>query len=160
MVPEGRRHATSDVQALIEAAVWPLPLVCGTRRDRAPASARLHHAGRCPPDRVSGLDSLPRTAAQRRHPQRRLGVPCDDGAMARGEIGPSTQAREACGQRYRARLWAGALGWSGHCSQRHPGSRSGRGVEGASARTAAGPAVGLRLEPGANRSATADRLPG
>src|SRR6187402_401472 len=39
MVPEGRRHATSDVQAISEAALRPLSLVCRAGGDRAPSRA-------------------------------------------------------------------------------------------------------------------------
>lgn len=157
IVPESRRHATSDVEAISEAALRPLSLVCGTRGDRASASARLHHAGRCPPDRASGVDRLSRAAAQRLPPpQRRLGVPRHDGAMARRAVGPSAQAGEACGQLNFANLCAGASGRSGHRSRRRLSSRSGRVMERTSARTAAGPAMGARLEPGADRPAEHD----
>jgi hypothetical protein len=98
MVPESRRHATSDVWPVSENALRLLSLVCGTRRDRASASARLYDTGSCPSDWAGGVDHFSRVAAQCRHPQRRPEVSRDDGAMARGAISPSAKAGEACAQ--------------------------------------------------------------
>jgi hypothetical protein len=71
MVPEGRRHATSDVWPIGEAALRPVSLVCGAGGDRAPSRAGLHHAEDRSPARAGGIDDLPGAAAQRRHPKRR-----------------------------------------------------------------------------------------
>src|SRR4051812_40202907 len=74
MVPEGRRHATSDAQAIGEAALRPLSLVCRAGGDRAPSRAGPLHAGDRSPARAGGLDDLPGVTAQRCHPQRRPGT--------------------------------------------------------------------------------------
>src|SRR5437763_12217663 len=45
MVPEGRRHATSDVCTIGEASLRSISLVCRARGDRTPSRAGHHHAG-------------------------------------------------------------------------------------------------------------------
>jgi IS30 family transposase len=79
--------------------------------------------------------------------------------MARAEISPAAQAREACRQRSLARLCAGAPGRSGDCSLRQPSSWSGCVVDGAAARNAAGPALGLRWACAWSPEQIARRLP-
>src|SRR5437868_4731632 len=83
MVPEGRRHATSDVCTIGEASLRPISLVCRARGDRAPSRAGHHHAGSRSPARAGSVDDLPGVAAQRRHQKRRPRVSRDDSAMAR-----------------------------------------------------------------------------
>src|SRR5271154_2913577 len=69
MVQEGRGHAAIDVWAIGEAALWSVSLFCGAGGDRAPSRSGLLHAGGRSPARASGIDNLPRAAAQRRHPK-------------------------------------------------------------------------------------------
>jgi hypothetical protein len=59
MVPKGRRHATSDVQILGEAALWTLPLVCGAGGDCASSCAGPFHAGDRTPAQAVRFDHLP-----------------------------------------------------------------------------------------------------
>ncbi len=86
MVPEGRRHATRDVQTIGKAALRPVSLVCGAGGDRAPSRAGPLHAGGRSPDRARGVDDLSGVAPQRRHPQRRPGVSRDNTQHARLKI--------------------------------------------------------------------------
>lgn len=160
MVPEGRWHAPSDVCTVGEAALRSVPLACGTGRDRAPAGVELLHAGDRSSAWAGGVDHLPGVAAQRRHPVRRSGVSCDDSAVARRAIRATTQAGEACAQRVIANLCAGAIGR--RCCRPERGSRSRPGciMERPSAWTAAGPEMGARMEPRADRPPSASRLPG
>ena len=72
MVQEGRGHAAIDVWAIGEAPLWSVSLFCGAGGDRAPSRSGLLHAGGCSSARAGGIDNLPRAAAQRRHPKRRL----------------------------------------------------------------------------------------
>jgi IS30 family transposase len=99
MVQEGRGHAAIDVWAIGEAALWSVSLFCGTGGDRAPSRSGLLHAGGRSPARAGGINNLPRAAAQRRHPKRRLRVSCDDSAMARRARCSPPKAGEACAQR-------------------------------------------------------------
>ena len=160
MVPEGRRHATSDVWTIGEASLQPVSLVCGAGRYRAPSCSGLHHAGRCSPARAGSIDDLPGTAAQRRHPKRRPRVSCDDSAMVRRASCPPPKAGDACAQRGIASLCGGMTGWRRRRSKRGSCSRPGRVLERPSAWTTARPAVGKRLEPGTDRPPLAGRLPG
>src|SRR5215218_2901465 len=151
MVPEGRRHATSDVQAISEAALRPLSLVCRAGGDRAPSRAGPRHAGHRSPARAGGVDDFPGAAPQRCHPKWRPGVSRDNSAMARRASRSSPKAGEACTQRSFAGLCGGTTGWRRHCSERGSCFWPGRVLEGPSARTAAGPAMGACLEQIARR---------
>src|SRR4051794_14909190 len=59
MVPKGRRHATSEVQILSEAALRALPVICGARGDRTAEGAGLFHTGDWASPRAGSLDNLP-----------------------------------------------------------------------------------------------------
>ena len=68
MVPEGRRHATSDVWTIGEAALRPVSLVCGAGGDRALSCTGLLDAGGRSSARTGCVDDLPelrRNAATR-----------------------------------------------------------------------------------------------
>ena len=160
MVQEGRGHAAIDVWAIGEAPLWSVSLVCGAGGDRAPSRSGLLHAGGRSPARASGIDNLQRAAAQRRHPKRRSRVSCDDSAMARRARGSPPKAGEACAQRGVKNLCRGTVGWRRCGSERGSCSRPGRVLEKPSARTTEGPAMGKRLEPGADRPSPAGGLPG
>ena len=155
MVQEGRGHAAIDVWAIGEAALWSVSLFCGAGGDRAPSRSGLLHAGGRSPARASGIDNLPRAAAQRRHPKRRPRVSCDDSAMARRARCSPPKAGEACAQRDVKNLCRGTVGWRRRGSERGTCSRPGRVLEKPSARTTEGPAMGKRLEPGADRPSPA-----
>ena len=121
---------------------------------------RAFHAGDRSPARPGGIDDLPGVAPQRCHPKWRSGVSCDDGAVARRAIRSSPEAGEARAQRGIAHLCGGTTGWRRRRSERSCCSRPGRVLERTSAWTAAGPAMGQGLEPGADRSPLAGRLSG
>ena len=110
--------------------------------------------------RASGIDNLQRAAAQRRHPKRRPRVSCDDSAMARRARCSPPKAGEACAQRGVKNLCRGTVGWRRCGSERGSCSRPGRVLEKPSARTTEGPAMGKRLEPGADRPSPAGGLRG
>src|SRR6516165_9386452 len=77
IVPKGRRHATSDVSAISEAAVRPVSLICGAGGDRTSSSAGLLHAGGCAPARASGATLQPEAAAWSIARRQRNGMPID-----------------------------------------------------------------------------------
>ena len=160
IVPKGRRHATSDVSAVSEAAVRPVSLICGARGGRTSSSARLLHAGGCAPARTNIFDNLAGVAAQRRDPKRRPGVSGDDGAMACRAIRSPSKAGEACAERGAANLCGGTIGRDRHRSEWGSCSRPGCALERPSAWTAEASAMGKCLEPGADCSPLAGRLPG
>jgi hypothetical protein len=99
-------------------------------------------------------------SAERCQARRWPGVSRDNGAMARRACRSSPQAGEACAQRGIANLCGGTTGWRRHGAERGSCSRAGGVLEGPSAWAAAGPAMGERLEPGADRPPPAGRLPG
>ena len=160
MVQEGRGHAAIDVWAIGEAPLWSVSLFCGAGGDRAPSRSGLLHAGGCSSARAGGIDNLPRAAAQRRHPKRRPRVSCDASAMARRARCSPPKAGEACAQRGVKNLCRGTVGWRRRGSERGSCSGPGRVLEKPSARTTEGPAMGKRLEPGADRQSPAGGLPG
>ena len=125
-----------------------------------PSRSGLLHAGGRSPARASGIDNLQRAAAQRRHPKRRPRVSCDDSAMARRARCSPPKAGEACAQRGVKNLCRGTVGWRRRGSERGSCSRPGRVLEKRSARTTEGPAMGKRLEPGADRPSPAGGLRG
>ena len=135
-------------------------LSCAARGGRAPSHSGLLHAGGRPPARAGGIDNLPRAAAQRRHPKRRPRVSCDDSAVARRARCSPPKAGEACAQRGVKNLCRGTVGWRRRGSERGSSSPPGRVLEKPSARTVEGPAMGKRLEPGADRPSPAGGLPG
>ncbi len=96
----------------------------------------------------------------RRNAATRSGGLRDDSAMARRASCSPPKAGEACAQGGITSLCRGTAGWRGGRSKRGSCSRPGRVLERPSAWTTARPAVGKRLEPGADRPPTADRLPG
>ena len=96
----------------------------------------------------------------RRHTKWRLGVSCDDGAVARRAIRSSSEAGETCAQLGIAHLRGRTTGWCCRRSERSFLSRPGRILERPPAWAATGPTVGPSMEPGTDRSPLADRLPG
>jgi hypothetical protein len=114
-----------------------LPAGSGERRRPYPANC-----GATPP---------PGAAAWSTEPRRRNGMPSDQPVDPRRRSLRSTQP---CGPMCRS-AWPA---WSS--LQAAPRSRSGRVVEGPPAWETAGPAMGARLEPGADRPALTDRLSG
>ena len=144
MVPEGRRHATSDVWTIGEAALRPVSLVCGAGGDRAASRAGLHAGGRSRAG-AGSVDDLAGATAQRRHPKRRPRVSRDDSAMARRASCSPSKAGEARAQHGIASLCGGTTGWR-HRSERGSCSRPGRILEGPSPWTTARPAVRKRLQ--------------
>ena len=75
-------------------------------------------------------------------------------------VGRKVKAGEACAQRGVKNLCRGTVGWRRRGSERGSCSRPGRVLEKPSARTTEGPAMGKRLEPGADRQSPAGGLPG
>src|SRR4051812_44262125 len=96
----------------------------GAGRDRDLARSKARRAGERPPAGAGASDDLPRAAPQRRHAQRRPGVPGHDRAMARRSIRPSAEAGEAGEQRGAAVLCTGSAGWDGCRPERGGGSRT------------------------------------
>ena len=124
--------------------------------DRAPSRSGLLHAGGRSPARASGIDNLQRAAAQRRHPKRRPRVSCDDSAMARRARCSPPKAGEACAQRG-VKNSMSRNGWLGSLWLRAGLSVPGPVVSWKSRRHGPrkGPAMGKRLEPGADRPSPA-----
>src|SRR5258705_3940616 len=160
MVQEGRRNATSNVWDVGEAVVRQISFVCRTRGDRALTSTRLHCTGGGASDRTCGVNDLAGAAAQRRHPQRRVGVSRVDCAMARRAIRPTTKADKACAERDLAGLCPGPAGGAGRSSEWRFCSWPVRILERATTRDAAALPLGGCLEVRPGRSTPAGRLPG
>src|SRR3954453_19158665 len=99
LVPEGGRHATVTTRAVVEAAVRALSVVCRAGRDRDLARATARGARDRPPTEARAVHDLPRAAPQRRHAQRRSGVPGPDRAMARRPLRPPSEGCQAGDQR-------------------------------------------------------------
>src|SRR3954452_16559007 len=158
LVPEGGRHATIPSRAGGEAAVRALSVVCRARGDRDLARATARGARDRPPAQARAVHDLARAAPQRRHAQRRSGVPGHDRAMARRSIRPPSEVGQAGDQRTAAALRAGPARRSYHRPERGGGARARRAVEGPPAWAAAGPALGHGLEPGTDRPPLAARL--
>ena len=110
IVSRGRRHATSDVSAISEAAVRPVSLICGAGRDRTSSRARLLHAGGWAPTRTNSFNDFAGVAAQRCDPKRQPGVSRDDSAMACRAICSPPKAGQACAQCDIANLCGGTIG--------------------------------------------------
>ena len=146
--------------AISEAAIRPVSLICGAGGDRTSSSAGLLHAGGCAPARTNSFNDFAGVAAQRCNPKRRLGVSRDDSAMACRSICSPPKAGEACAQRGIANLCGGTIGRVRHRSEWGSCSRPGCALERPPAWTTAVSTVGKRLEPGADCSPLAGRLPG
>jgi len=82
MVPGGRRHATSDIWTIGEAALRAISVACGTRGSCDPTCAGRGSAGDRPADPEVGVDDLARAATQCRDAQRRPRLSCNDSAVA------------------------------------------------------------------------------
>ena len=128
--------------------------------DCASSCAGLHSIGGHSLAQVGSIDNLAGGAAQRRHSQRWPRVSRDDRAIARRASGSPPKAGEACAPRGIANLCGGTSGGRRRRSKRGCGSWPGRVLERALAWTTARPAVGKRLEPGADRPPLAGRCPG
>ena len=154
MVQEGRGHAAIDVWANGEAALWSVSLVCGAGGDRAPSRSGLLHAGGRSPARASGIDNLQREL--RRNAATRSGGLAYRATTAQwhadARCSPPPSRRSLRTQRGVKNLCRGTVGWR-RCGSEGRGScsRPGRVLEKPSARTTEGPAMGKRLEPGADR---------
>ena len=159
IVSRGRRHATSDVSAISEAAVRPVSLICGAGRDRTSSRARLLHAGgwaltltQLQPFRGScGATLRPEAAAWSIARRQRNGMPSD---LLAAQSRPSLRSMRHCEPMWRndwqasSSLRAGLLFPARRTLERPP------------AWTAEASAVGKRLEPGADCLPLAGRLPG
>jgi len=156
MVQKGRRHATIDVSNVSEAALSRLR----SERTSRSSACRATPCTRLPAARANSFDNLTGVAAQCRDPRRRVGVSRDNGPMACRASRPSPQVSEACGQCGIADLCGGTAGGQRHRIEWRSCSRAGGFLEGPSAWTAEGAAMGERLEPGADRPPPAGRLPG
>ena len=110
--------------------------------------------------RTNSFNDFAGVAAQRCNPKRRLGVSRDDSAMACRSICSPPKAGEACAQRGIANLCGGTIGRRRRRSEWGSCSRPGGALERPPAWTAEASAVGKRLEPGADCSPLASRLPG
>jgi len=113
MVPKGRRHATSNVSTIGEAAFRPVSLVSGTGGACDFACARLRSSRHCPTDRAVSVDGLARAATQCCDALWRSGVSGHYGAVAFRACSPAAKACEAGGQRGVAGLCARASGRDG-----------------------------------------------
>src|SRR3954469_7988635 len=142
LVPEGGRHATITSCAVGEAAVRAFSVVCRAGGDRDLARATARGARDRAPARARAVHDLPRAAPQRRHAQRRFGVPGHDRARARRPLRPPSEVGQAGDQRTAAALRAGPARRSHHRPERGGGARARRAVEGPPAWGAAGPALG------------------
>ena len=159
VVPEGGRHATITSRAGGEAAVRALSVVCRAGGDRDLARATAWGARDRPPARARAVHDLPRAAPQRRHAQRRSGVPGHDRAMACRPLRPPSEVGQAGDQRAAAAVRAGPARRCHHRPERRGGARARRAVEGPPAWATAGPALGHGVEPGTDRPPLAARLP-
>ena len=83
LVSGGRRHATIDACAIIEAVIGSIPVVCRAGGACHPACPGFGGTADRPADGTVGIDDLARAAAQRCHARRRLGLSGHDGAVAR-----------------------------------------------------------------------------
>src|SRR5437588_8930955 len=72
MVPKGRRHATSDIWTIGEAALRAISVACGTRGACDSTRAMRGSAGDRPADGAVGVDDLAGAATQCRDAQRGL----------------------------------------------------------------------------------------
>ena len=137
-----------------------LSVIFGAGGDRTSSSARLLHAGGCTPARTSSLNDLAGAAAQRFDPKWQLGVSRDHGAVACRAICSPPKAGEACDQRGIANLCGRTIGRGRHRFEWGSCSRPGCALERPPTWAAEASAVGKRLEPGADCSPPAGRLPG
>src|SRR5277367_486971 len=160
MVPEGRRHATSNVSTIGQAAFRSVSLVSGTRGACDSSCARPGGAGHCPTDGAVSVDDLARAAAQCCDAQWRSGVSGHHGAVAFRACGPAAEACKTGGQRGLAGLCAGASGRGGREPKRGDDSWAGRILEGTPTWTSAATTMGGGMEPGADCPPPAARLPG
>ena len=161
MDQNGGRHATNDVQNLGIAALRALPVIGGARRDRASKGAGPFHTGDWAPPQAGRLDTFLWTAAQRGHPQRRVGVSGDDRAVACRSVGPSAETNQACAQPGLAHVCGEEACRRCLGPERRSRSWSRSSVEGPPAWSAKGSAMGQGMEPeAADCSTPADRPPG
>src|SRR3981081_4328459 len=106
MVPKGRRHATSDIWTIGEAALRAISVACGTRGACDPTCAERGSAGDRPADGPVGVDDLAGAAAQCCDAQRGPGLSGNHSAVAAQPGGPAPETSEAGGQRGAAHVWA------------------------------------------------------
>src|ERR671929_175351 len=138
MVPGGGRHATIDAGAVVGAAFGAVPVVRGTRGDRAVACAGPRGAGGRPAARAGGVDGLARAAAQRCDAGRRPGVPRHHGPVARRAGRAASEAGEADHELDAAGVRARPVGRRRRRSGRGSGRRAGGGLERAAPRAPGG----------------------
>ena len=158
MVPEGGRHATSDIWAIGEAALRAISVAYGTRGACDPTCARRGRAGDRPADGTVGVDDLAGAATQCRDTQRGLGLSCNHSAVACRPGGQAPKASEAGGQFDAARVCAGPIGRRGRHAKGHCDCRAFGVLERSSARTSARSAMGIGMESGADSPSPTARL--
>ena len=158
MVPESRRHATSDIWTIGEAALGAIAVACGTRGACDPTCAGRGSAGDRPADGTVGVDDLAGAATQCRDAQWRPGLSCNDSAVARRPGGPAPETSEAVGQCGAAHVCAGSVSRRGrHAKGDHDCWAFGV-LERSSTRTSAGSTMGIGMESGADCSSPTARL--
>ena len=158
MVPEGRRHATSDIWTICEAALRAISVACGTRGACDLTCAGRGSAGDRPADVAVGVDDLAGAATQCRDAQRRPGLSCNDSAVACRPGGPASKTSETGGQRGAAHVCAGSVGRRGRHAKGDCDCRAFGLLERSSTWTSAGSAMGIGLESGADCSSPTARL--
>lgn len=148
MIPEGRRHATSDIWTIGEAALRAIFVACRTRGGCNPTCAGRGSAGDRPADGAFGVDDLTGAATQCREAKRGHGLSCNRSAVACRPSGPAPKTSEAGGQRGPARICAGSIGRRDRHAKGDCDCRAFGVLERSSTRTSAGSAVGVGLESG------------
>ena len=158
MVPEGRRHAISDIWPISTAALRTISVACGT--GRACDSACAGHGGA--EDRAAdgpvGVDNLAGAATQCSDAQRRPGLSCNDSTVARRQGGPTPKTSEAGGQRGAAHVCSGPAGRRGCHAKGGCSCRAFRLLERSSTWTSTGSAMGIGMESGTDFSSPKARL--
>jgi hypothetical protein len=105
------------------------------------------------------VDDLTGVAPQRGHARRPAGLPGHHRPVARRPPGPAPKDRQPRRQRRPAQRRAGPARRGDHGCGWHPGPGPGGALDRAAPPTPQGPALGRRVESGADRSPAPDRLP-
>ena len=141
--------------------LWSASLVCGAGGDRLPSRSGAARCRRSLCGSGEWHRQSPKSCGATPREGGGLEYRCDDSAMARRARCSPPKAGEACAQRGVKNLCRGTVGWRRCGSGRGSCSSPGRVLEKPSARTTKeGPAMGKRLEPGADRPSPAGGLRG